>query len=290
MKIIDPNWAQNLAKKYAPIVYLHSQDKYKPSSVSWFVNKCHLVNQETTALKEVTIKDLQCHNHEHTHLFLADESGRYGCIATAEVYVHLRKAPNRINEKNNLYDLQYWFFFPYNGGVYLNDKKGFHEGDWEHVTVRLYNIFENPMVHKVFYSAHGKGKWLVPQVDYKPKRSVATLKNNCRPIVFAAHHSHAFYETDDIFPRLVVLKDKTDYGELWDIQNQLEIISDDLTAKYYEWNLQNCHCTKEELPEDHATSPKVSERHLPWLGFKGRWGRKKNSPTGPLQKGTWEDI
>jgi Vacuolar protein sorting-associated protein 62 len=39
-------------------------------------------------------------------------------------------------------DIQYWFFYPYNGPFPVLPWFGNQEGDWEHVTVRVSNWWQ----------------------------------------------------------------------------------------------------------------------------------------------------
>jgi hypothetical protein len=99
-------------------------------------------------------------------------------------------------------DLQYWFFYPYNGsigGVIAPlGFSGAHEGDWEHVTVRI-SDYADPKKRKirgVFFAAHGsaEGAWMVEQSNRPTDGSYSVLPGTTHPIVYAAYHSHASNE------------------------------------------------------------------------------------------------
>ena len=116
-----------------------------------------------------------------------------------------------------------------------------------------------------------------------PRRFKAHIDYQQRPYVFAAKHSHAFYESEGNFYRLIVLRDKTNQGEVWHTNNQIEIISDALTNPY----LEQFNNSREKKKEN-ISKIIIASKHLPWMAFKGVWGKQRSSPIGPLQKDAWK--
>ncbi len=151
-----------------------------------------------------------------------DKSVRPGDLENAQIYAHVR----RINLET--IDVQYWVFYPYNGPMgranqcdlsvdpatwgdcieeEANDHAGdlaIHEGDWEHVIVRVKrDNLGFPYMDQVFFSHHGGGHWFTPAPSQMEtvERLPGHLENPTprdemrygRPIVYVAHHSHANY-------------------------------------------------------------------------------------------------
>jgi len=76
--------------------------------------------------------------------------------------------------------VQYWFFYPFNAGRWLFD----HEGDWEHVTVKL-----GPGLSP-------EGAWYARHGDSHPGRWfawAALAREGEHPVVLSARGTHASY-------------------------------------------------------------------------------------------------
>jgi len=97
-----------LARRFAPIVILDGRDRYKPASIEWLlrVTGASPVDRIEIPRWARTGSDDPRDWTAYTHVFPRRDGG--------------------IN-------IQYWFFYPYNDGPLFFD----HDGDWEHVTVRL---------------------------------------------------------------------------------------------------------------------------------------------------------
>jgi hypothetical protein len=89
-------------------------------------------------------------------------------------YVHVKRA------KSGGFFIQYWFFYPYNNYYDII----IHEGDWEHITVRL-DANGNPV--KAYYAAHSEGT----THDWGKLQKVG----GTHPVVYSARGSHASYPT-----------------------------------------------------------------------------------------------
>jgi hypothetical protein len=99
----------------------------------------------------------------------------------------------------------FWFFYPYNDGVL-----GFnHEGDWEHVAVRL---DASGQALGVAFFRHGSSC-----TSIRPWRDV--LKSGSHPIVFSAKGTHGSYESAGRFSTScatwLATYDYTGYGKAW---------------------------------------------------------------------------
>ena len=164
-----------LAQKFAPIVYLHSKDDSRPSSVDWYLKRVRLCfkSDDDVVLTEgeITFNNLIAQNKEGissaAREFDSDEFVWYLRITDSKVrqgeeikegkiqtpcYVHVRRA----KESEDI-DIQYWFFYPYNGDTATIGSTGTHDADWEHITVRLDSSGRN--IKAVCYTGHGENEW-----------------------------------------------------------------------------------------------------------------------------------
>ncbi|MCB0095631.1 MAG: Vps62-related protein, partial [Caldilineaceae bacterium] len=196
---------QAVIRKFAPRVYLHREERFLPTSVEHFVQNSRLFNGKGELIAEsITLDDLAKHPEEGNYLQLKDSSARLGmplqngkCVPP--IYV-------KANCEHDAYDeLIYMFFFGFSGyqmfrGSIFRIKTlsyvkrnfewrdfGGHEGDWEHITVRISKNHQS--VLGVYYARHeyGKGNWSAPgSPDYN------------YPNVYLALNSHASYGQEAI--------------------------------------------------------------------------------------------
>jgi hypothetical protein len=171
---------QELATRYAPILYFEHNEKCYPVDVSYALNNSFLMeigNPEpvsTTPTKELLA------NYASEKYYLDNQQGTVAVDDNGieddyqsemaqlgyKVYAHVDTSNHAI---------QYWFFYAFNGGN-LNR----HEGDWEMVQV----VLSNGAPVQVMYSQHESGvsaRW--EQVD----------KEGDHVKVYVARGSHANY-------------------------------------------------------------------------------------------------
>jgi hypothetical protein len=302
---------QQIVESFAPQVRISSRDLWNPVSVEWFLARSELRFQTDTPrfwkktissqqileypTQETLISQNLTHKNKTHQTYGAASSHRDGRwylkLKTPEFYTGMSsdeiesgKAPvyvHILHRNDHTIDLQYFFFYAYNGNVI--DKlstAGAHEGDWEHITVRLSDqvlqpTWEITTDHEyligIFYARHGKeGRWYMDEkLDGSSiDNGYRLLENSNHPIVYSAKGGHASY-THPQAPqkryvpfgvRLRFLDDHTDdSGQWWDT-----------------W--KNCVILDPALPE------------LKWMHFVGQWGNKASTwldvdgPYGPLMK------
>lgn len=146
-----------------------------------------------------------------------------------------------------------------------------HQGDWEHVTVRL--SADRNSILGIYYAAHEKGRWYMQLTD--GSRNGYKLDGDGRPIVYSALQSHAAYPYTGTTTRHGGFgNDKTDKGTAWNTAGAIVNI------------------TPGAFDSD-------------WLKYPGLWGRKQskkidlaelfgesvreygNGPIGPAMKDCW---
>jgi hypothetical protein len=201
--------------RYAPQLRLHPEDDNLPSSVPWYLarvrmrrNRSRWGDARILNVGQVDVQSLISQSsggehsgrgHRRTQFFLEiagnDERKAEVCrgdLATAECYVQLRRSPTDIG----IFDIQYWFFYPYNAFG-----PG-HEGDWEHCTAR---VDGNGNLHRFFYASHaGESDW----VD----SGGVSRDDGGHPIVYSADESHACYPTPGTHGRGALPDDETSEG------------------------------------------------------------------------------
>lgn len=226
-----------VVEQFAPEVRLHPEERYFPSSVSWYLQRTSLRDAPAVGASFLHIPDDA--NRQHV---------RAGDLDNARTYVHARP-----RGEDGL-DIQYWFFFPYNGPLIGGPAGGAHEGDWEHITVRLDASWRR--IQKVFFAAHdAEGRW------HEPKD--LQFSHETHPVVYSARYGHASYPTAGLQSRGMLPADRTaDGGAIWQTWLSFKIIA----------------------------GPDGLRSDLAWLDFAGRWGRPGtffSGPHGPSFQAYW---
>ncbi|PGH26640.1 hypothetical protein AJ80_01585 [Polytolypa hystricis UAMH7299] len=250
--------------KYAPLLYLHSEDAYMPSSIeAQLANSVPQVDYKAVqgAPSPLALNNLdQLNALGGSELFLTskegirelpdwfkgvrpDGNGKTGDAVCSSIVVR--------DHGDGTVDAFYFYFQAYNqGNTVLGLEFGHHVGDWEHNMIR----FVNGAPQAVWYSQHATGQ----AFTYK-----ATEKQGDRPIGYVANGTHAVYATpgthDHTIPNFNLpagfLEDETDRGILWDpLFNAYHFSYDTATGKF---------------------TPYDSNTPVQWLYFEGRWGDKQ---------------
>src|SRR5690554_5465748 len=277
----SPAMAEVVAR-FAPEVRLHPEERYFPSSVDWYLERTEVHAGEHGALGDLPtlmgstfdpsqklmsetiatrVEDrLDAFLRESTlgkHFLKIDKghhegelASRGGELESAKTYVHLRE---RAGGEEGL-EIQYWFFYPYSGPVLAGPAGGAHEGDWEHITVRLDASLDK--VEKVFFAAHDReGTWVSAE-------DVQFVEGS-HPVVYSARYGHASYPSAGIQSRGMLPADRTaDGGETWQTWGNIKIIAD----------------------------PSGPRKDIAWLAYAGRWGKTGvlfSGPRGPVFQRYW---
>lgn len=286
--------------KYAPRVYLHEDEKYYPSSVSWafdrmdrvyitdaheqeegkYNNKWHLVPKE----------DLEEGGHQELDLYQGQKK-------LDEVPVYAFWVPH----DNNEVDLVYYFWSPYNHVKKYSPNflysQGNHIGDWEHISIRMVN--NEPV--EVYAPYH---EWGENRLWNKVEKQDGT-----HPIIYSAKGSHgSWFEAGDHVYREVAsflqvnLVDECSEGEPWDTWNNVEAFYWDKEEGKRRPLMGNKEFPNSELPqwlhrgadqEDNGDSDPASGPIDRW-GYRDYEKRGRHSfpgpdeliqgPTGPIDK------
>ncbi|KAL5980774.1 hypothetical protein ACLOJK_028684 [Asimina triloba] len=185
-----------LMQAYAPWIYFHPNERYLPSSVSWFFDNGALLYEKGEA-KPTPI--------DQTGLNLPQGGCNDGCFW---LDIPEDKAARELVKKGNLENSEYylnikpmlgatftdiavWVFYPFNGPArakvnFLDialGRIGQHVGDWEHVTLRISNF--NGELWRVYLSQHSCGRWLdASELEFQAGNKV---------VIYASLNGHSFY-------------------------------------------------------------------------------------------------
>ncbi len=273
-----------LMGQFAPVVRFHPDEKYFPANISWYLERVRLrfdvelgFDKAFLGLSQVDNSRLISQRYKDqfsglsavpTDFFLeqTDANGgdglddyrlatRVGTVASGwTCYARIRPV------SSGSCDIQYIFFYAYNGDLLTGTLDSAHEADMEHITVRLNNNYSS--VEKIYYAAHdGEGKWYLPSTP-----GDLLLTSDGRPVVYSALDSHASYPAAGEIDRGYLPSDRTSEGGFsWDCQFGLV----NLGEKDY---------------------PRPGQE---WLQYSGRWGEIgevgfTKGPYGPAYQSWWD--
>ncbi|KAJ5624411.1 hypothetical protein N7510_000720 [Penicillium lagena] len=247
---------------YAPLVWLYSEDAYRPSDIGAQVaNTIPEVNWKAVngTPTPLTLDNLDSLNDlGNTSVYLTTHNG---IAQEPEPSWWFGVTPNAQGQTNNAtgcaivtvdhgggsLDAFYFYFYAFNrGDIVLGLMFGDHIGDWEHNMVR----FANGTPTAVWYSQHSYGQ----AFTYN-----AVEKSGKRPYSYSGNGTHANYATagthDHTIPGVTFpdgpLEDYTDSGVLWDPT---------LNAYAYTYDPSS------------MTFEAAGDYPLGWLNFNGQWG------------------
>ncbi|KAJ9294834.1 hypothetical protein DTO271G3_6396 [Paecilomyces variotii] len=246
---------------YAPLIWLYSQDAYRPSDIGQqVVHTVPEVNRTVIETPPLNLNNLDILNDMgNTSVYLTSKEGinanpqpawfegvtpnaqgkTEGAVSCAiVVYDH----------GNGTVDAFYFYFYAYNlGDTVLGMVFGDHVGDWEHNMIR----FDNGIPQALWYSQHSSGQAFTYD---------ATEKQGKRPIGYSGNGTHAVYsiagEHDHTIPGFNLpdglIVDYTDQGVLWDPVQSAYAYSYDATTQTF--------------------TPYDESYPVNWLYFNGQWG------------------
>ena len=202
-----------LLNKHRPILYLHSQEDYFPSTIQFILENSFLQKKDKTKLLNKPLSNSILYDSyrgdlgKDTEIVLDPSSLKIGQKDTLNS-VPIYGLAKIINNKTHLF---YNFLYTYNGPKNVAGLRNIHAhfGDIEHITIVLNS---DNSISELFYAAHSssEGRWL------KPKD--VTFEGD-RPIVYVAKYSHASYPKEGVVFRFFGFgNDYTNKGIKWDPQ------------------------------------------------------------------------
>lgn len=201
-------WFRNLAARVAPIVYMHPDETFMPSSFEWYLRKTRYVDANGHDQGPLTPALVEQDSHgENGYLtYPWNDEIRKGDLGSAVCYAHVISRGDQAG-----YDIQYWFFSPFNGagiiglaiktgslqwpGTFSIPPAGEHEGDWEEIVVR---VDRSGKIQKVYCSQHSGGEWY-NQASKPGAHDGYTLQNG-HPVIYSALNGHPSFPWIGDFP------------------------------------------------------------------------------------------
>lgn len=253
-----------LLARFAPVVILHPRERALPSSAEWLLARSQLRKPS-----------------DQPRVLEASMLGVFTALVVPELDVpaaHLKPAGRARRGSDDPRDwtayghvfrgadggllVQYWFLYPFNDGYWAFD----HEGDWEHVTVR---VGADGRPAGVWYARHGDampGVWVAWG---------AIAREGERPVVLAARGTHASYARPDEPPP-------------WD----------QVCAEVEPARAEAAGCAVWRTGDAPRGVPNLGERGAPrepFLAWPGRWGTTggfgrtaaSSAPEGPAFQPGW---
>jgi hypothetical protein len=179
---LDDAAAQALLERFAPLVLLAPSEPVHPADVDWFLARSRL-DPDPWPQPKVTQASLLGDwaailraRKRNVAVLRPSPTARSGSLDPRRwvTYGHVYPAAG-----DGLM-LQFWFFYPFNDGYFVFD----HEGDWEHVTVRLDGALEPLGAYFARHGDNAPGRW---------SPWVALAREGEHPVVLSARGTHASY-------------------------------------------------------------------------------------------------
>jgi len=299
-----------LMNTFAPIVYLYSDDAYRPAGVDWVFQRDDAPLLYVDELLFTPIRDginlLGITADEYSSgpdgdgykkffIDMVDNAGSdsiyLGYLPSAPFYAHVTRGVG-----DNNFEITYWFFYTYNGcgfdwaGVKYCDWS--HEGDWERVTILVEQKPDGT------YSGVGGGYFYHGEAGVYSWSDLETEGN--RPIVYSALYTHASYHTSGKHDSCILefwgiclwyRRDYTNAGIRWDPLNGVYTVVS--TGSSYAMDLpQGGIINVGEKPLDLSRSYFDPGMGVPmpdkeWILYLGRWGLYEEGSGTPDLK--WYD-
>ncbi|XP_028799765.1 uncharacterized protein LOC114755064 isoform X2 [Neltuma alba] len=287
--------AKALIKTYAPLMYLHPDEKYLPSSVKWFFTNGALLYTRGKESEPVAIDPSgsvlpQGKDNDGAHWIdlPKDETNRErvkrGDLDSFQAYMHIKPMFGA-----TFTDISIWIFYPFNGPSRAKvgfvtiplGKIGQHVGDWEHVTLRISNF--NGGLNSVYFSQHSGGQWVdASELEFVPGKN--------KPIAYSSLNGHALYSKPGLVLQgtsvIGIRNDTAKSKKVVDLGNEFEVVAGEYLRSAitepawlnfgWQWGPKISYKTEKALPK----------KLVGWLPSE-LFGEE--GPTGPQLKSSWNE-
>ncbi|KAF2757580.1 hypothetical protein EJ05DRAFT_511370 [Pseudovirgaria hyperparasitica] len=257
---------------YAPLVYLHSQDPYRPSDLMDTIrNTKPEVNFSVVNSGPLDLNNLDTLNNlggENVYLTSNEDVTKNptwlnGITPNANGETENGKTSVilTIDRGNNQLDAYYFYYYAFNwGGLVLGHLNlGNHVGDWEHNMIR----FQDGKPTQVWYSQHASGQAFTWDALSKEGQRILAFSGNGSHAVYSREGESAHTIPGTSFPWQGVLTDYTDKGPKWDPTK---------AAYFYKYDLAS-----------QVFTPYESSSPVAYLNYNGRWGDQEYPEDDPRQ-------
>ncbi len=198
-----------------------------------------------------------------------------------------------VYRSGNYYYVQYWYWFNMNDIRLQTNNNTWHEGDWEHISIRLtrntstnvftpdkINLYQHEGGHTKTASVHGKWVTNAENPNFLDTNNGYTTTYE-HPLIVIASNAHASYFHGDLVYRVVI--DAFGIIVFDDYKDEVDYILDENTEYFNYDYLEKLGETGDESPYSihgysyptHAILPPGNSKE--WLGFRGRCGQGWNN-------------
>ncbi len=282
-------WYDTIIEKYGPVVYLHTNEQYKMSSVDWFFDRTTLQywkggmkHTHPDAVDPNNLIDtVSILEEEGAARFWFGESEKFGDQADARAYVHVVQPKN----DQDVFDIQFWLYYPNNGpGTFSlkvelctawncetmedgNDQPGdygntvplgSHWGDWEAVILRFNKATET--LSKVFMSAHG---------EYTPYDISVLEFEGDHVVAYSSLNGHANFPTAGRNGHVEFESLFDDLGKFFYFHFKGETLNWTNKSPVY---MSSSSAYEFVGIDEYMLDPSRNLTDTSWAGFHGRWG------------------
>ncbi len=267
----------SLARRFAPVLYFHPDEPFRPQPVEVLVGQARLRQAragwfDINVLNDPTLRDLCRYDGPEYFLdvWYGDEgTSDYKNYSAHRTFYEAHLSPDtggppattyaRVVREEGHIVIQYWLFY------YYNDWLNKHEGDWEMVQVVLDGA-EQPQW--VILSQHHGGT--------RRPWSAVQIEEGTHPAVYVALGSHAnYFWGDEVFPNVRAM-------------GSASFTVVDRTGHAHRTLPQVLLIPERETVRDNPDAWPGME----WLCFEGNWGERAaqadlGGPLGPPEKKSW---
>ncbi|EXB80390.1 hypothetical protein L484_010959 [Morus notabilis] len=267
-------------RAYAPIVYFHPDEKYLPSSVTWYFDNGALLykrgEESNPTPVEPTGSNLPQGGSNDGEYWLdlpkdknEKEKVKRGDLDSVQAYLQAKPMFG-----STFTDIAVWFFYPFNGPARAKvgaitvglGNIGEHIGDWEHITLRVSNF--SGELRKLYLSQHSTGEWVEASglEFYENNGGGDSVGGGKRPVTYASLNGHAMYAKPGVVMQgtdaIGVRNDTAKSNIVMDTGANFEVVA----AEY--------------LAAGAVVEPA-------WVNYLWKWGPGDDGPTGPKVKASW---
>ena len=320
---LTDSFEQELASRFKPVIHKHSYDKQQ--QLGNFEQSLLLSGGSTLTTANIDFgsasitidNDSQLHSYLYNYYpFISDsytsETAWEWVVDFPDIAQRHAGAPigerpiyYHVYKEGNYYYLQYWLYFDMNDLRYYGQtpNQTWHEGDWEHVTIRLNSNLEPDYVN--FYNHYG-GRTLSASQCWWSELPVSTYalatqgwnSGSNHLNIWVAANSHAIYNRNDM-----VYYFKLNLGIIWMIYADNLDYSSSGYDLYFEYDKLE---KMGELYKESVTHGNIiynNHHHIKggkhWLAYVGRvgdyWSNAVTATYSPYMppfriNGEWKDF
>ncbi|CAI2190374.1 13003_t:CDS:2, partial [Funneliformis geosporum] len=317
----DPKVLDEIAQRFAPVVYLHPSEPYYPSDVEFLLENSIMAfgkensddgvyyidpgsGKNTSAPSQLSQSSLQnfainisgttYRSNSPTHP--GDDDTIFRLVGNETIqedrsktwYIPPNKPPPayyRIHTgqaDKKIYDIEYWLFYPYNGPTFHGLTP--HEGDWEQATLRVY-VDENAKADEP--KSQVLGVWMSTHSDggWWASSIYQSSGSNIGPLDFEEEHPIVYS----------AINSHANYGTIG--THKYSGFLEDHTDKGQRWPIaDNLIKILEDTDRQFDVEKTEVLNNQLWVKFRGKWGRYVNyvvdigsGPITPIEAGNIND-